>query len=233
VDAGNGDALVIPELQNMSPSPFVIAVTGHRDLRPQDLGALRQEVGAVLAKIRGRMPDTPLLLLSGLAEGADQLAAEVALQQRVLLAAALPMPLDIYRVQMPEEAQQKLGKLLALSTVTIELPLDGLTRDQIRTDQDAQAACYEALAHYLVRHGRALIALWDGRHSDKAGGTCRVVQYACFGALTANAEKVESHCEVVYHVITPRMSDDGVPEEIRTVTIDCRAADGTQRDPGA
>ena len=233
MDAGNGDALVIPELQDMSPSPFVIAVTGHRDLRPQDLEALRHEVGAVLAEIRGRTPDTPLLLLSGLAEGADQLAAEVALEQGVLLAAALPMPLDIYKVQMPQEAQEKLAKLLALSKVTIELPLDGRTPEQIRTDKDVQAACYEALAHYLVRHCRALIALWDGRHSDKVGGTCRVVQYACFGALTASAEKVESHCEVLYHVITPRMSDDGAPEEIRTMTVDCRAAGGTQRDTGA
>lgn len=205
----------------MSPAPFVMAVTGHRDLRPQDLGALRQEVGKVLAEVRGRMPTTPLLLLSGLAEGADQLAAEVALEQGVLLAAALPMPLDIYRVQMPEEAQEKLAKLLALSEVTIELPLEVRTLEQIRTNQDVQAACYEALAHFLVRHCQALIALWDGRYSDKAGGTSRVVQYACFGALTANAERVQSPCEVVYHVMTPRVSDDGPPEEIRTVTISC------------
>ena len=216
----------------MSPSPYVIGVTGHRDLRPQDLGALRREVGAVLAEIRRRTPDTPLLLLSGLAEGADQLVAEIALQQGVLLAAALPMPLDIYRVQMPQEAQEKLAKLLALSKVTIELPLDGRTPEQIRTDEDAQAACYEALAHYLVLHSRALIALWDGKHSDKTGGTCRVVQYACFGALTASAQKVESRCEVVYHVMTPRLSDDGAAEEIRTVTVDCKAAGGVQWDPG-
>jgi hypothetical protein len=198
-----------------------MAVTGHRDLRPEDQGALRQEVGKVLAEVRRRMPATPLLLLSGLAEGADQLAAEVALEQGVLLAAALPMPLDIYRVQMPEEAQEKLAKLLALSEVTIELPLDGRTPEQIRTNNDVQAACYEALAHFLVGHCQALIALWNGRYSDKAGGTSRVVQYACFGASTASAERAESHCDVVYHVMTPRMSDDGAPEEIRTVTISC------------
>lgn len=210
-----------------------MAVTGHRDLRPEDLGALRQEVGKVLAEVRGRMPATPLLLLSGLAEGADQLAAEVALEQGVLLAAALPMPLDIYRVQMPEEAQEKLAKLLALSEVTIELPLEGRTPEQIRTNQDVQAACYEALAHFLVRHCQALIALWDGRYSDKAGGTSRVVQYACFGAPTASAEGVESHCDVVYHVMTPRVSDDGASEEIRTVTISCepRQAAAAERKP--
>jgi hypothetical protein len=205
----------------MSPLPFVIAVTGHRDLRPQDLGALRDEVRTVLAGLRSGMPDTPLLLLSGLAEGADQLTAEIALEQGVLLAAALPMPLDIYRVQMPEEAQKELDKLLALSKVKIELPLEGRTPEQIRTNKDAQAACYETLALFLVRHGRALIALWDGRHSDKAGGTCRVVQYACFGALTGSGQRVESGCEVVYHVVTPRVSDKGTPEKIRTVKLGC------------
>jgi hypothetical protein len=131
------------------------------------------------------------------------------------------MPLDIYRVQMPAEAQKELDRLLALSEVKIELPPEGRTPEQIRTNKDAQAACYEALALFLVRHGRALIALWDGKHSDKAGGTCRVVQYACFGALTGSAERVESHCEVVYHVVTPRVSDEGTPEEIRTVKLEC------------
>jgi hypothetical protein len=221
LDGGNGDLFVIPELQNMSPAPFVIAVTGHRDLRPQDLEALRHEVRTVLTEIRSRMPNTPLLLLSALAEGADQLTAEIALEQEVLLAAALPMPLDIYRVQMPEEAQKELDKLLALSEIKIELPLEGRTPEQIRTSKDAQAACYETLALFLVRHARALIALWDGKHSDKAGGTCRVVQYGCFGALTVSGERVESHCEVVYHVVTPRMSDKGNRGEIRTVKLSC------------
>jgi hypothetical protein len=208
------------DLQLPSPAPYVIAVTGHRDLRPQDVAALREEVRKVLVEIRIRMGSTPLLLLSGLAEGADQLVAEVALELGVPVGAVIPMPLDIYRVQMPEEAQKKLDELLARAEIRVELPLEGRTPEQLRTSNDALAACYEALALFLVRHGQALIALWDGKHSDKPGGTCRVVQYARFGA-TESGEKVETHCEVVYHVVTPRLSGKGPAEEVRTVTLAC------------
>jgi len=209
------------DLQLPSPAPYVIAVTGHRDLRPQDLAALREEVRKVLVGIRARVGSTPLLLLSGLAEGADQLVAEIALELGVPLGAVLPMPLDIYRVQMPEAAQKKLDELLALAQLRVELPHEGCTPEQLRTSNDALAECYEALALFLVRHGQALIALWDGKHSDKPGGTCRVVQYARFGA-TESAEKVETLCEVVYHVVTPRLSGKGPAEKIRTVTLECR-----------
>jgi hypothetical protein len=210
------------DLQLPSPAPYVIAVTGHRDLRPQDLAALREEVRKVLVGIRSSVGGRSLLLLSGLAEGADQLVAEVALELGVPLGAVLPMPLDIYRVQMPEAAQKKLDELLALAKMRVELPLEGRTPEQLRTSNDALAACYEALAIFLVRHGQALIALWDGKHSDKPGGTCRVVQYARFGA-TERGEKVETRCEVVYHVMTPRLSGEGPAEEIRTVTLERRA----------
>jgi len=199
----------------------VIAVTGHRDLRPQDLEALRREAATVLDAIRNQKPGERLLVLSGLAEGADQLAAEVALEQGIALAAVLPMPLDIYRVQMGTEAQQKLDKLLARSEVRIELSLEGRTPEQVQTSEAARAACYETLALFLVRHAKALIALWDGKHSDKLGGTCRVVQYAGIGTLSEGMERVESSCEVVYQVVTPRLSGEGVPEPIRTVAHPC------------
>jgi hypothetical protein len=218
---GGFHSFVMLDLQLPSPAPYVIAVTGHRDLRPQDLAALREEVRKILVGIRARVDGRPLLVLSGLAEGADQLVAEVALELGVSLAAILPMPLDIYRVQMPEAAQKELDELLARAEMRVELPLEGCTPEQLRTSNDALAACYESLALFLVRHGQALIALWDGKHSDKPGGTCRVVQYARFGAKES-AEKVETHCDVVYHVVTPRTSGKGTPLEIRTVTLERR-----------
>ncbi len=207
--------------QNTSSAPFVIAVTGHRDLRPQDLDALRHEVRAVLDGLRSHMPGATLLLLSGLAEGADQLVAEVALERGVLLTAVLPMPLEVYRIQMKEEAQQKLDKLIGLSAEIITLAPEHWTPEQIQTSKDAQAACYETLARFLVWHCQALIALWDGMQSDKPGGTCRVVRYARAGTSPGSAEQVDSRCAVVYHVLTPRTSVQGTSDEVKTVTLTC------------
>jgi hypothetical protein len=207
---------------NMLPAgAYAVAVTGHRDLRPQDLEALRREIRDALKEIGGRAAGARLLVLSGLAEGADQLVAEVALEQGIALAAALPMPLDIYRTQMVEEAQKKLDELLGHCEVTIALPLKGLSLEQIRTSERARAICYETLARFLVERGRALIALWDGKLSDKLGGTCHVVHYARFGRYPGGAEQVESCCETVYHVVTPRLRDAEAAEEIRTVALDC------------
>ena len=201
--------------------PFSIAVTGHRDLRPEDLPALCREVTTIFESIRSRVPGRPLTLLTGLAEGADQLVAEVAQQNGVLLTAVIPMPLDIYAAQLPPQAQQQLETLYAGANSIFRLPLDGRTPEQLKNSETARAECYESLAIYLVQHCQALIALWDGRRSDKVGGTCRVVNYARFGCDPAGAQHIESHCEVVYHVMTPRLSSKEAVGPVCTTVLDC------------
>jgi hypothetical protein len=215
---------MIPELQHLSPAPYVVGVTGHRDLRPQDLAALRHEVTGVLETIRKQAPGCPVVLLSGLAEGADQLVAEVALEVGVLLAAVLPMPLEIYRTTMPEPAQKRLDDLLLRANFTITLPLDGRTIDQIRDSDDAQAACYEELAVFLVRNSQALLALWDGKPSEKLGGTGRVVRHA-----VAETRHSASQCRVVYHVMTPRLSGKGPAAPVATTTLACEPRNSAGR----
>src|SRR5262249_60341112 len=74
--------------------PFVIALGGHRDLRPEDVAALEARVREVLGELGRRLPDAPLLLLSSLAEGADRLGARVALALGIDLGAPLPLPRD-------------------------------------------------------------------------------------------------------------------------------------------
>src|SRR5262249_58414221 len=81
--------------------PLVVGVTGHRDLRDEDVPRLEQEVTAIIAGLRRDYlegdHDTPIIVLSALAEGADRLVARVALKAGARLIAPLPMPLDEYR----------------------------------------------------------------------------------------------------------------------------------------
>jgi hypothetical protein len=209
------------ELPNPSLVPFVVAVTGHRDLRPPDEAPLRCEVGNILAGLRSRMSSTPLLVMSGLAEGADQLAAEVALEQGAFLAAVLPMPLEVYKTTMSEEAQLRLDKLRAQAAIEIVLPVEGQTDEQLRDSEESRAACYEALALFLARQGQALIALWDGKHSDRRGGTSRVVHYVRTGAPQESTLSLGAHCGVVYHVVTPRSKGEPPPNALTTLTLGC------------
>ena len=214
----------MPELPNPSLVPFVVSVTGHRDLRSQDLDSLRHEVRSVFSGFRKRMPSTPMILLSGLAEGADQLVAEVALEQKVFLAAVLPMPLDLYRVQMPDQAQKQLDDLLARSTLKIQLSLEGRMAEEIRTSEEARATCYDTLARFLARQGQALIALWDGVESQKPGGTSIVVSYVRSGRLDPGNDEAETRCGAVYHIVTPRRSGIEPAPVIRTLPLDGKAA---------
>src|SRR5262245_23373182 len=81
--------------------PLVIGVTGHRDLRDQDVPELERQVAAVIARLRrdylGGDRSTPIVILSALAEGADRLVARVALAEGARLIAPLPLPPDEYR----------------------------------------------------------------------------------------------------------------------------------------
>ena len=76
---------------------LVIGVTGHRKLRSEDVPALQARVRAFFVDMQARYPELPLVLLSSLAQGSDQLVAQVALDLGLRVIAPLPLPLDLYR----------------------------------------------------------------------------------------------------------------------------------------
>src|SRR5216684_3311424 len=80
--------------------PLVIGVTGHRDLRDRDVPRLEQEIAGILDGLRrdylGGGEETPIIILSALAEGADRLVARVGLAKGARLIAPLPIPLEEY-----------------------------------------------------------------------------------------------------------------------------------------
>ena len=137
--------------------PLVIGVTGHRDLRDQDIPRLEREVAAVLASLRrdflGKDDETPVIVLSALAEGADRLVARVAVAQGARLIVPLPMPLDEYRRDF--EPGLKLGniaefdELFAHAIAAPVMPLHAASVEALRADQDKRDAQYRALASSL------------------------------------------------------------------------------------
>ena len=74
------------------PLPLVVGVVGHRHLEPADYPIYRARVAALFAHLRAEYPATPLRVISALAEGADRLVADVALQSGCDLIVPLPMP---------------------------------------------------------------------------------------------------------------------------------------------
>jgi hypothetical protein len=76
--------------------PLVIGVTGHRDLREEDVPRLEAEVARIIADLRrdylNGEGETPIIVLSAWAEGADRLVARAGPAQGARLTARLPLP---------------------------------------------------------------------------------------------------------------------------------------------
>ena len=166
--------------------PFVLSVgvTGHRaDVLPAgSLGPLRARIRRTLALIadagaalleREQECFAPLpaqrRFVSPIADGADQVAAEVALELGWELHAVLPFPRAKYRASLAsDEARDRFDALLARATCVLELPGDR------RKELDA----YVMTGRATVAHCDLLIAVWDGRPPRGRGGTGEVVQLA-------------------------------------------------------
>jgi hypothetical protein len=166
--------------------PFVICVgvTGHRaDSLPADsLPSLRRRVREVLvlltdagAALLKREQDCFALepprmrFVSPLADGADQIAAEVALELGWELQVVLPFERGAYRASLgTKAARERFDALLTRATCTLELP----------GDPKRQLDAYVMTGRATVAHCDILIAVWDGLPPRGRGGTGEVAQLA-------------------------------------------------------
>ena len=153
--------------------PLRIGITGHRDLDPSDIDHLRQTVEALFRQLHDRLPGIHVELVSGMADGADRLAAEAALAAGLHVHALLPMPLDMYLTDFEPASQDHLRALLSnprVQTTELELPL-GIDAETAAVPGWARDALYVALAERLREGTSILLALWDGEDRGLPGGT--------------------------------------------------------------
>ena len=165
--------------------PFVlsIGVTGHRsDALTETDGELGGRVRATLEmildaalRVRATCPDafidkpSRLQFVSPLADGADQVAAQVALDLGYDLFAVLPFTREDYRGDIVgEDARRRFDDLLARAACVLELP----------GDRDHEFDAYVMIGRATVAHCDLLVAVWDGQVPRGRGGTGEVVQLA-------------------------------------------------------
>jgi hypothetical protein len=200
--------------------PLVIGTTGHRDLRAQDVPLLEREVGAIIARLRrdylGGGDETPIILVSALAEGADRVVARAALAAGVKLIAPLPLPADEYRRDfepgLRPNAVAEFDQLLSQASAAPVMSFTaGNSLEAVRADPDKRAEQYRAVGLFIVQHCDVLIALWDGNENDmSAGGTGEVVTFKREGiplavSRSAHASLDGSEIGPVIQIVTPRL----------------------------
>jgi len=144
-----------------------LGVSGHRVLG--DIEGVWNLIDTALEVIATAHADANLRIISPLAEGADRMVAQQALDKlNASLVVPLPLPITEYMQDFnTPESKAEFLRLLERAEEVIEPPNAG-SREQ----------CYLAAGMYVINQCDILIAVWDGQPSRGTGGTAEIVQEA-------------------------------------------------------
>jgi len=206
-------------------------------VEPKDpaLVAPRVAIERELRALLDDFPHTPVLVLSGLAEGVDTLAAEVTLalaadprylgadgRPRIAFVAALPLPLALCAEDFTSPAHVGVVQRLADSKLrTVEVFDPAEVEAALRSGgarREVFDAAYARLGAYVSRNCHLLIAVTDGRpkRADSSGGTADVIEWFAHGAPEVHVRP------------PPPPNPLRVPDGLRCIRIPCERAS----DPG-
>lgn len=139
-----------------------IGITGHQHLADGSAWAwVQRELVTILRGTAG-----PLVGISSLAIGADQIFADLVLQQGGALEVVIPFPGYAQQFTEGRDAQEY-ERLLQSASGVETLQRDG-------SDEEA----YMEAGIRVVNSSDMLVAVWDGQPSLGLGGTADVVGYA-------------------------------------------------------
>lgn len=203
--------------------PLVVGFTGHREFRDEDIPGIEKRVREIYETLQATYPSTPLVLMTSLAEGADRIAAHIAIELGVKFIVPLPMKPEIYATDFyHEESKHAFQELLQRSSRWFTLPLvEGVSDESIREPGYDRNLQYAQVGAYLARYSQILIAVWDGIPIERLGGTSMVVNYKLqgipelFGPPQSPLDPVETG--PVYHIIARRKNSDEVVGELLAV----------------
>lgn len=181
--------------------PIIIGVTGHRDLRQQDIPALREAVHTELEKLKTAYSHSEFVMLNSLAAGADTLCAEEALKLGISLICPLPMPKEEYSKDFSGEELEVFESLLCKADKVFVAP-------HTEPEEDIRDYLYRQAGIYIAVHSHVLLALWDG-YAPKPGGcgTAETVEFMLNGNFNdGNKHFRAANDGAVIHIAAPRQS---------------------------
>ncbi len=173
--------------------PLLIGVTGHRDLLAEDRDETVASITTFFRVLAKRFPSTPLRVFCGLAAGADQLVAEIALTFGAELVPVLPVRAEIFANAFADDATAR----AAFDRFLVGRPPIVLDAAATQTHDDT----YALLADFLAVRCQLLLALWDGSEREEIGGTAFTTASKLNRRLVSDAaltDPIESG--LVYHI---------------------------------
>src|SRR5579875_778615 len=192
--------------------PLMVGATGHRDLDPDAVPDLTAKVHEIFLELRRNSPYTPIVVMSGLAEGADRLIARAALAAGIdaELIAVLPMDRETYihDFETPESIAE-FDTLIGWAREMIRLDRS-LHGGSINSDpgNDARMLAYQRLGRFLASRCHVMVALWDGERGQP-GDTAEVVDRMLTRGSASDsgdgAAKTFNVAGPVFQIVTPRL----------------------------
>lgn len=154
-----------------SKLPYIIGVVGHRNIVEESKEDASNHFEKILKRYKTKYPNTPILVVTSLAEGADQLIAEVAIKvEGVFLGVLIPMSIEKYlETFSSDSAREEFNKFCAKAIFVRDTSIDMVYED----NSDA----FRSNTRELSNNADLLIALWDGIASNQVGGTSDTLYY--------------------------------------------------------
>ena len=208
--------MVDPESPRQHPleisvkQPLVIGITGHRDLLESDGLCYEMAMLNFLGSLQASYPNTPIQMITSLAEGADRIAARIARDAGCELVASLPFSPEEYAIDFPDtvsEFQELLDTVEESNRIVMPLAPNN-TRENIRVNGPNRDRQYAQVAAYLACHSHIILALWDGDTQAKVGGTAEVVDFMLRGIPAEysgdNSLLKQTDNGPIFHILTRR-----------------------------
>ncbi len=172
--------------------PLLIGIIGHRQLPDEYRVELEAELSQALDQILLQMPNTPIVLVSSLADGADRLGARAGLAKGMELIVPLPFESEVFQNDFPNTAEE-FKKLLGRAQCSFVATESGYIG-------------YEGASRWITRHCQIIIAIWDGKQESPAPGgsahTVRLRQH--IGGSGCTLSSVADYLGPVVHLHCPR-----------------------------
>lgn len=187
--------------------PIAVGITGHRNLSFADEGALKAAVGKELNNLKELYPNSPLVLLTSLAEGGDLLCADCAKDLGIPMSVVMPYEKEAYIKNYSAEDKARFNAHLAAATEVFGAP-----EIELRKEGEAEYDYWFRQAGiYVAEHSQVQIALWDGCEpkTEHGCGTAEAVDFSLNGSFIPKGRLpiCSSENNLVIHIMTPREAD--------------------------
>jgi hypothetical protein len=158
---------------------FRVGVSGHRDLKYSELDDYKNVLSNILIKLIKQHPYYEIILVTTLAEGADRLVIESAIELGLRYEVVLPMNIVLYKDDFDSDSSIEFNKYFVNAAGSFTIPLvKNNTFEKITHHGDERNRQYQYAGKEIVDRSSHMIFLYDGVDNGLIGGTSDILRYA-------------------------------------------------------